>query len=213
MSTRRLPVYLLVDTSGSMKGEPIVAVNNGLGVLVGSLRQDPHALESVHLSLITFDRDVKVLVPLTPVDSIHLPEIHTPDSGPTHLGEALELLRQQFANEVIQTTDQQKGDWAPFLIVMTDGRPSDLQKFAEEVPKVRGLGFASIIGCAAGPRASEDDLKGLCDHVVTLDTMDQNGFASLFRWVSTAVAGGNKSMGAATSITLPPPPKEIELVL
>lgn len=213
MAVRRLPVYLLVDTSGSMKGEPIVAVNNGLGVLVGSLRQDPHALESVHISLITFDREAKLIVPLTPVDSVHLPEIQTPDSGPTHLGEALELLRTQFAKEVLQSTDQQKGDWAPFLIVMTDGRPSDLQKFTDEVPKVKALGFASVIGCAAGPKASEEDLKGLCDHVVALDTMDQNGFASLFQWVSTAVAGGNKSMGAATSIKLPPPPKEIELVI
>ena len=30
MSTRRLPVYLLLDTSGSMQGEPIHAVNVGL---------------------------------------------------------------------------------------------------------------------------------------------------------------------------------------
>jgi uncharacterized protein YegL len=213
MSTRRLPVYLLVDTSGSMKGEPIVAVNNGLGVLVGGLRQDPHALESVHLSLITFDREARLELELTSVDTVHLPEIQTPDSGPTHLGQALALLRERFTLEVVRSTDKQKGDWAPFLIVMTDGRPSDLQKFAEEVPLVRALGFASIIGCAAGPKASEEDLKGLCDHVVTLDTMDQASFSSLFAWVSSAVSGGNKSMGASTSIKLPPPPKEIQLVV
>ena len=47
MSSRRLPVFLLLDTSGSMRGEPIQAVNNGLQVLISALRQDPYALESV----------------------------------------------------------------------------------------------------------------------------------------------------------------------
>ena len=43
---RRLPVYILIDTSGSMHGEPIEAVRNGLQVLISSLRQDPYALET-----------------------------------------------------------------------------------------------------------------------------------------------------------------------
>jgi uncharacterized protein YegL len=55
MSLRRLPVYLLLDTSGSMRGEPIQSVNVGLHAMLQALRQDPYALESVHLSVITFD--------------------------------------------------------------------------------------------------------------------------------------------------------------
>ena len=66
--SRRLPVYVLLDTSGSMKGEPIESVKNGLASLVASLRQDPNAIETVFLCLITFDREVKTLVPLTPLD-------------------------------------------------------------------------------------------------------------------------------------------------
>ena len=51
---RRLPVYLLLDTSGSMRGEPIESVKVGLESMISSLRQDPFALESVHLSIIKF---------------------------------------------------------------------------------------------------------------------------------------------------------------
>ena len=40
----RLPVYLLLDTSGSMSGEPIEAVKNGVQVLHSTLRKDPYAL-------------------------------------------------------------------------------------------------------------------------------------------------------------------------
>ena len=42
---RKLPVYLILDTSGSMHGEPIEAVKNGVQVLVSTLRQDPYALD------------------------------------------------------------------------------------------------------------------------------------------------------------------------
>ena len=41
---RRLPVYLVLDTSGSMYGEPIEAVNNGLHTLISTLSSDPYAL-------------------------------------------------------------------------------------------------------------------------------------------------------------------------
>lgn len=46
---RRLPIYLLLDTSSSMSGEPITAVQNGLDLLVSTLRQDPYALETAFL--------------------------------------------------------------------------------------------------------------------------------------------------------------------
>ena len=50
---RRLPVYILIDTSGSMFGEPIEAVKVGLNDMVATLRQDPYALETVWISIIT----------------------------------------------------------------------------------------------------------------------------------------------------------------
>lgn len=51
---RRLPVYLLIDTSGSMRGESIHSVNVGVQAMLSALRQDPYALESVHISIITY---------------------------------------------------------------------------------------------------------------------------------------------------------------
>ena len=46
---RRLPVYLLLDTSGSMYGEPIEAVKNGVQTLISTLRSDPYALETAYM--------------------------------------------------------------------------------------------------------------------------------------------------------------------
>ena len=71
---RRLPVYILIDTSGSMHGEPIEAVRNGLQVLISSLRQDPYALETAYISVITFSSSAKQLIPLTELMSFQIPE-------------------------------------------------------------------------------------------------------------------------------------------
>lgn len=62
---RRLPVYLLLDTSGSMHGEPIEAVKNGVQTLLTTLKQDPYALETAYVSVITFDSTARQAVPLT----------------------------------------------------------------------------------------------------------------------------------------------------
>lgn len=211
---RRLPVYMLLDTSGSMQGEPIEAVNAGLETLISALRQDPYALETVHMTLITFDAEAKTVVPMTPLEDIVLPQITTPRSGPTHLGLALQELSAQVRRDVVKGTEETKGDWAPYLFVMTDGKPSDTQLYEEQCLAMRKLGFANIIGCAAGPKAREEDLRPLCDHIVRLDTMDSNAFGKLFKWVSEVIASGNKSVGAQEPIKLlPPPPPEINVVL
>ncbi len=213
---RRLPVYILIDTSGSMFGEPIEAVKVGLNDMVATLRQDPYALETVWVSIITFDREVKQILPLTALDAMTIPDIKTPESGPTHTGAALKMMAEKYRQEVMLGTPQQKGDWLPLLFILTDGKPSDVMEYNKEVQVIKELPFSNIIACAAGPKALTEPLKLLTDKVFTLDTMDSNSFKSYFKWVSQQVSIGGKSVGA-TDINdtdlLPPPPNEVNIVL
>lgn len=210
---RRLPVYILLDTSGSMRGEPIHSVNVGLQSMLSALRQDPYALESVYLSVITFDIEAKVYLPLTPLDQVQIPDLDVPNVGATFMGTALELLAQEVQQNVQKSSNDVKGDWRPLLFLMTDGSPSDVYAYQQIVPTIKQLNFATVVACAAGPKAKTESLLQLTDQVVVLDTMDSNSFASFFKWVSASVVAGSSSAGVSDSISLPPPPAEIQLVL
>jgi uncharacterized protein YegL len=210
---RRLPVYFLLDTSGSMYGEPIQALNNALSSMVNTLRTDAQALDSLWLSIITFDRVVKEIVPLTELASFQLPEIICPQSGPTHTGSALEMLHQKVKSEVQKGSATQKGDWKPLLFLFTDGKPSDLQLYREMVPKIQALNFGAIVCCAAGNLADDSLLKELTKDVLHLDTADTATLKQFFKWVSETIEQGNKSQGTGESVTLPPPPSEITVVI
>ena len=67
---RRLPEYILIDTSGSMKGEPIESVKVGLSDMIASLRLDPYALETACISIITFNSNVNQILPLTDMENL-----------------------------------------------------------------------------------------------------------------------------------------------
>lgn len=106
--SRRLLTYICIDTSGSMRGEPIEAVNAGLQALMTSLRQNPYALESVHLNITTFDSQIKTVLPMTPLEQVVLPEIVCPESGATFLGGVLEEVAQAVQRDRIVGNANQK---------------------------------------------------------------------------------------------------------
>jgi uncharacterized protein YegL len=210
---RRLPVYFLLDTSGSMNGEPIQALNNALSGMINTLRADAQAAETLWISIITFDREVKELMPLTDLPSFRLPEITCPPSGPTHTGKALELLHEKVKSEVRKGTPDQKGDWRPLLFLFTDGKPSDPLLYSEMIPRVKALNFAAIVGCAAGSLADDSQLQQLSDHVVHLAVADSTTLKQFFTWVSDTIESGNRSMGTTDTLLLPPPPANEHFVI
>lgn len=211
---RRLPVYLLLDCSGSMFGDPIEAVKNGVQVLVSTLRQDPYALETAYLSIITFDSSAHQVSPLTELSAFQQPNISA--QGCTALGEALSLLSERVDAEVTKTTPDRKGDWKPLVFIMTDGEPTDdIMKGIEEFKKRK---FGMVVACAAGQDANTNVLKQITDNVVQLDTADSTTIKSFFKWVSASVSAGsmkveegNKEVSSLSE--LPPPPAEINIVV
>lgn len=212
---RRLPVYLVLDTSGSMIGEPIEQVKNGVQTLVSALRQDPHALETAYLSVITFNSNAQQVVPLTELASFKTPELQA--SGITELGAALKLTGERASQEVEKTTPSAKGDWKPMVFLMTDGMPTDdwkkgLERFLSEK-------WAIVVGCAigSGDASVNDVLLTICGEAVfQLDTADSGAISAFFKWVSASISTSSQKVESNIELgslsELPPPPPEIAKV-
>src|ERR1700730_16153299 len=106
LGLRRLPIYLVLDCSGSMAGEPIAALEVGLKALLGDLRNDPQALETVWLRGVPLAHPPESVVPLTEITASHAPEL-SPQGTPA-LGEALDLLAGRIRAEVRLTRPDRK---------------------------------------------------------------------------------------------------------
>ncbi len=210
---RRLPVFLLLDTSGSMTGEPIEQVKNGVQMLVSALRQDPYALETAYLSVITFSSSASEVVPLTELAAFQPPSLAA--SGATSLGEALALVADRASSQLSKTTTTSKGDWKPMVFLMTDGAPTDdwqkgLQRFQQEK-------WGIVVACAVNNGDVAVLLKIAGDAVVKLDTSDSSAMSKFFKWVSASVSNNSKAVETAGKEVegldqLPPPPPEIQVV-
>ena len=207
---RRLPVYLLLDTSGSMNGEPIEAVRQGVKALLMELKSDPQALETAYLSVITFDSVARQVCPLTELIDFKEPELQA--SGITSLGAALRLLSECIEDEVRKGSTEQKGDWKPLVFILTDGAPTDEWEQAAEELKSRKP--ANIIACAAGAQADTSVLKKITNNVLMMNSLSAGDLAQFFAWVSGSIQMSSGSVDAlpGAPIELPPPPQGFIIV-
>lgn len=212
MTIRRLPVYILADCSGSMAGEPIEAVKQGIRSLHSNLMHDPSAIESAYLSIITFGGGTQQLVPLTEVAGFTPPNLQA--GGHTPLGSALQLLSECIEKEVQKTTADIKGDWKPLIFLLTDGEPTDDWNVPAEAIKKHKPGNLIAVGCGD---ANVEILKSITETVLLMRDMTPDSFNQFFKWVSQSIVQTSQKCGmepdiASGGIHLPPPPPIITIV-
>ena len=210
---RRLPVYLLLDVSGSMTGEPITAVQNGVQTMVSALMDEPQALETAYLSVITFSNSARQLIPLTELTQFTPPQLTA--GGMTSLGEALKLTAECAEREVVKNTRDTKGDWKPLVFILTDGCATD--DVAKGLAEFRKRKWGIVVACAAGSGADTDELSKITEAVVALDTADSATLKAFFKWVTASIVTSSKSVGTANQEPsgleqLPPAPPEIQVL-
>lgn len=208
---RRLPVYILLDCSESMVGDAINSVQQGLDVLLDTLRTDPHALETAWVSIITFNTEAHQLVPLTELVELQTPKLEVRPG--TCLGKALSLLQNCIEGEVRKTSSDQRGDYRPLVFLLTDGQATDdwvtVKRAVDRMSEPRIANFYSI-GC--GEDVDYGVLSDVSDAVFKVSDMTPDTMGKLFIWLTASVRSA--SVGATTTeayvgVDLEKKPKEV----
>ncbi len=122
---RRVPVYLLLDISGSMEGAPLMSLQNALEHFQTDLKNDQFTRDSVWFGIITFADDAQwVTDGLQPIESFQMPDLTA--GGVTRLDKAFEVLRESLDKDIRKPIlGKQQGDGRPIVFVFTDGKPTD----------------------------------------------------------------------------------------
>jgi uncharacterized protein YegL len=137
----RCPCVLLLDTSGSMEGVPIAALNEGLAAFRKDIKEDELAQRRTEIALVTFGNGgVQVLSHTTgqmqPATDIHhqgptfvtagdfqpptlVADGYTPMGQAIHVG--LNLLRERKE----QYRDNGIAYYRPWMFLVSDGLPTD----------------------------------------------------------------------------------------
>ena len=203
---RRLPVYLLLDCSGSMAGEAIVAVNEGLGMIYRLLMSDPQALETVHMSVIKFS-DHADQYALVPIDQFQPPQLSA--SGTTAMGAALRLLAQSIEQDLILNTPTQHGDFRPLVFLLTDGAPTDNYRDAiQKLKSLRGSYKPTIVALGCGPAVNQAMLHEITNDVFWMQTVSPESIRAFFKWMSGSIIQTSRAAGndIETTVYATPPP-------
>ena len=117
----RCPCVLLLDTSGSMHGPAIDALNEGLWVFKLEVCKDALAARRVEVAVVTFDDRVQVVQPFIGIEDFEPPVLTA--QGLTHMGGAINT-----ALDLIQVRKRQyKANgityYRPWVFMITDGEP------------------------------------------------------------------------------------------
>lgn len=206
---RHLPVYLLLDSSGSMEGAPIESLHNGLEQFRRETAQDPFARDAVRVGVIVFNSDVHMVGGgLVPVSAFQTPFLVA--SGVTRLDLAFRRLLQSIDSDVVKAVKGgQKGDWRPVVFILTDGGPTDergngtddLWRPARDALTNRLKGQikpSTIVSVGCGPNVDDATLKAMSTGTAFRMGTSVAAFAKLFEYLTQSITSSVQPGGDPT---------------
>jgi uncharacterized protein YegL len=117
----RCPCVLLLDTSGSMQGEPLEAMLAGLEAFRFDLAVDPLAARRVEVAVVAFDNRIQVVQDFVSPDRFEIPLLSA--EGMTHVGAAIEKALDMVEERKARYRAFDVAYYRPWIFLVTDGEP------------------------------------------------------------------------------------------
>ncbi|HKO19195.1 MAG TPA: TIR domain-containing protein [Acidobacteriaceae bacterium] len=184
---RGFPLYLVIDTSGSMRGEPIEHLSASIRKLLDELPGVSSEIAPM-VSIIAFGDAAHEVVPLSPLSaSTHNFELSA--GGATALGSALHLLARRLADR----SQLPVGHLAPMIVVFSDGQPTDdWESGLAAAARTEVWQSARKVCVALGSGPDLGVLRAIAgDSVVSVPELASvAGLAPFFSWVASVPTSG-----------------------
>jgi uncharacterized protein YegL len=175
----RCACVLLLDTSGSMAGAAIDALNQGLRAFQGDIQEDALAKRRVEIAIVTFGGSVQTVQEFVSAANFSAPTLAA--GGNTPMGEAIALALQLVKNRKAEYKSNGVLYYQPWVFLITDGEPTDEWQSAAQMVQAettaRALAFFGV-GVAG---ANMDILGSITQRALKLDGLK---FRELFVWLS-----------------------------
>ncbi|MCC8998169.1 MAG: VWA domain-containing protein [Candidatus Contendobacter sp.] len=181
----RVSISLCLDVSGSMGGEPIRELNEGIHQFFSEVRNHKLAKYSADICIVTFGNSVRKIVDFRAVDQQRVPQLVA--SGATPMGKAVNL--------ALDTLEFRKNEYKavgvdyyqPWLVLMTDGQPTDeIAEAAGRAVELVNRRKLTVFPIGIGPHA---DLAQLAKFSPLRSPMRLKGlaFVEFFTWLSKSI--------------------------
>lgn len=190
MPRRELNIFYVLDTSGSMGGEPIGILNSAMTETVRILSDQAaeNADALLKISVLEFNGSSRWVSPNGPEDASDFMWQDLSAGGTTELGGALKELNDKLSKD--KFLKSATGAFLPIIIFMTDGGPTD--DYLKELDKIlqnKWFDRATKIGFAVGPNHDKESIaKVVGNPEAVLATDDFETFARLIKFVSTTAS-------------------------
>lgn len=117
----RCPCVLLLDTSGSMQGSSIDALNEGLQIFKEELTKNSLAARRVEVAIVTFDSNVNVVQDFVTADQFSPPILTA--QGLTSMGAGIHKALDMIQDRKTQYRNNGVAYYRPWIFMITDGEP------------------------------------------------------------------------------------------
>jgi len=183
---RTMVLFFVVDTSGSMKGSKIKAVNEAIKEVIPAIKKisDENADAQIKIAVLEFSSGVRWVTSNGPeeLDQFHWSDLET--DGVTDLGAACKALNEKLSTKAFMK--EATGSFAPTIFLLSDGAPTDDWKGGLAMLKQNNWFKVAIkIAVAIGDEAKKDILKeftGLMEGV--LETHKAEILKKMIKFVS-----------------------------